>query len=161
VAQVGRIARRVHQAGAYFVTSDTWQKHPLFINTELANIVIEQIVSCRDRGFYKLHAFVLMPDHLHILLTPGDSTTVEKAVQMIKGGSAHRIGVEKPQTFPIWHSGFHDRWMRDAEEYGRSKQYIEQNPVQAKLVERLEDYGLSSASGKFVLDLSQFDEVRG
>jgi putative transposase len=158
---VGRIARRVHQAGAYFVTTDTWQKHPLFINTALANIVVEQIVSCRDRGFYKLHAFVLMPDHLHVLLTPGETTTVEKAMQMIKGGAAHRIGIEKPQKFPIWHSGFHDRWMRDAEEYWSSKRYIEQNPVEAKLVERPEDYVLSSASGKYGLDFGRFDEARG
>jgi hypothetical protein len=57
-ADVGRIARRVRQAGVYFVTTDTWQKHPLFINTALANIVVEQIVSCRERGFYKLHAFI-------------------------------------------------------------------------------------------------------
>jgi putative transposase len=159
--QVGRIARRVHQAGAYFVTTDTWQKHPLFINTALANIAIEQIVSCRDRGFYKLHAFVLMPDHLHVLLTPGETTTVEKAMQMIKGGSAHTIGLESPQKFPVWHAGFHDRWMRDAEEYWGSKRYIEQNPVEAKLVERPEDYIFSSASGKYALDLSRFEEVRG
>jgi hypothetical protein len=51
--------------------------------------------------------------------------------------------------------------MRDATEYEGSKQYIERNPVEAKLVERPEDYDLSSASGKFVLDLSQFDKVRG
>src|SRR4029077_7242359 len=101
-ADVGRIARRVHQAGIYFVTTDTWQKHPLFINTAMANIVVEQIVSCRDRGFYKLHSFVLMPDHLHVLLTPGETTTVEKAIQMIKGGSAHRMGLEIPGKFPIW-----------------------------------------------------------
>jgi putative transposase len=158
---VGRIARRVWQAGVYFVTTDTWQKHPLFINTTLANIVVDQIVSCRDRGFYRLHAFVLMPDHLHVLLTPREATTIEKAMQMIKGGSAYRIGIEKPQTFPIWHAGFHDRWIRDAEEYRGSKRYIEQNPVAAKLVERPEDYGLSSATGRFGLDLSQFDQVRG
>jgi putative transposase len=158
---VGRIARRVRQAGVYFVTTDTWQKHPLFITTALANIVVEQIVSCRDRGFYKLHAFVLMPNHLHVLLTPGEITTVEKAMQMIKGGSAHRIGIEKPQKFPIWHSGFHDRWMRDADEYRGSKRYIEQNPVEAKLVERPEDFVLSSASGRYGLDLSCFDEARG
>ena len=36
-ADVGRIARRVRQAGVYFVTTDTWQKHPLFINTALGN----------------------------------------------------------------------------------------------------------------------------
>ena len=158
---MGRIARRVHQAGVYFVTTDTWQKHPLFINTTLANIVVEQIVSCRDRGFYKLHAFVLMPDHLHVLPTPGETTTVEKAMQMIKGGSAHTIGLERPLKFPIWHAGFHDRWMRDAEEFRGSKRYIEQNPVEAKLVEMPEDYAYSSASGKYGLDLTRFDEVRG
>jgi putative transposase len=159
--RVGRIARRVHQAGVYFVTTDTWQKHPLFINTALATMVIEQIVSCRDRGFYKLHAFALMPDHLHVLLTPGATTTVEKAMQMIKGGSAHRMGIESPQKFPIWHAGFHDRWMRDAEEFRASKRYIEQNPIVAKLVERPEDYTFSSANGKHLLDCSRCDEVRG
>jgi putative transposase len=102
-----------------------------------------------------------MPDHLHVLLTPGETASVEKAMQMIKGGSAHRIGLEKPQKFPIWHAGFHDRWMRDVEEYRGCKQYIEENPVKAKLVERPKDYDLSSASGKFGLDVSQFDEVRG
>jgi putative transposase len=103
---VGRIARRVRQAGVYFVTTDTWQKHSLFINTALAHIVVEQIVSCRDRGFYKLHAFVLMPDHLHVLLTPGETTTVEKAMQMIKGGSAHRIGPKSPRRFRFGIQGF-------------------------------------------------------
>jgi len=103
----------------------------------------------------------LMPDHLHVLLTPGDTTTVEKAMQMIKGGSAHRIGIEKPQSFPIWHAGFHDRWMRDAEEFRGCKRYIDQNPVEAKLVERPEDYSYSSANGKYMLDLSRFEEVSG
>lgn len=158
---MGRIVRRVRQAGAYFVTTDTWQKHPLFTNTTFANIVVDQIVSCRDRGFYKLHAFVVMPDHLHILLTPSETTTVEKAMQMIKGGSAHRMGVKKPQPFPIWHAGFYDRWMRDAGEYRGSKRYIEQNPVVAKLVERSEDYAFSSASGKYAVDPSPFDEDMG
>jgi putative transposase len=158
---VGRIARRARQAGVYFVTTDTWQKHPLFINAALAKIIVEQILSCRDRGFYKLHAFVVIPDHMHVLLTPSETTTVEKAMQMIKGGSAHRMGVERPNKFPIRHAGFHDRWMRDAEEYRDSMKYIEQNPVEAKLVERPEDYVFSSASGKYVLNLSCFEEVRG
>jgi putative transposase len=158
---VGRIARRVRQAGVYFVTTDTWEKHPLFFNKALASIVVEQILSCRDRGFYKLHAFAVMPDHLHVLLTPAETTTIEKAIQMIKGGSAHRMGLERPHKFPIWHAGFHDRWMRDAEEYRSSKRYIEQNPVEAKLVERREEYTLSSASGQYVLDPSLFDDVRG
>ena len=106
---MAQIARRVRQAGVYFATTDTWERSALFINTVLACIAVGQIVACQDRGFFKLHAFVPMPDHLHVLITPSDETTVEKAMQMIKGGSAHRMGIERPQQFPIWHRGFHDR----------------------------------------------------
>jgi hypothetical protein len=47
--------------------------------------------------------------------------------------------------------------MRNAEEYRSAKKYIERNPVEAKLVERPEDYIFSSASGQYVLDPSVFD----
>jgi putative transposase len=158
---VAKIARRVRQAGVYFVTTDTWERHAIFINNVLAAIVVEQIVSCRDRGFYKLHAFALMPEHLHVLLTPSDETSIEKAMQMIKGGSAHRIGIERPQAFPIWHRSFHDRWIRDAEQFWQAKLYIEQNPVKAKLAEAAEQYAWSSANGKVVLDLSRYEGASG
>jgi putative transposase len=156
-ADVAQIARRVRQAGVYFVTTDTWERRALFIKAILATILVEQIAACRDRGFYKLHAFVVMPEHLHILLTPGDETTIEKAVQMIKGGSAHRMGLEMPAKFPIWHRGFHDRWIRDDEQYRKAKMYVEENPVKAKLAGRAEDYFWSSANGKVKLDSSKFD----
>ena len=139
------------------MTTDTWQKLVLFKNEQTAKIVIEQLLSCRDRGFYKLHAFVLMPNHLHLLLTPGEEITIEKAMQMIKGGSAYRIKREQILSFPVWHEGFHDRWIRDGSEYQHSREYIEQNPVVAKLVERPADYSLSSASGLYRLDPSKFD----
>jgi len=159
--KVAQIARRVRQAGVYFATTDCWERRALFINSLFANIVVEQIVACRDRGFYKLRAFVLMPDHLHVLITPSDETTIEKAMQMIKGGSAHRMGIERPQQFPIWHRGFHDRWIRDAEQFWKAKSYIEQNPVKAKLVEAAEQYAWSSANRKVVLDLSRYESASG
>jgi len=152
------IARRVKQPGVYFVTTDTWQRRQIFAKPEPARIVIEQLLDCRERGFYKLHAFVLMPEHLHVLLTPGDGASVEKAVQMIKGGSAFRIGKELNYKFPVWHAGFHDRWIRDANEFWIRKQYIEQNPVKARLAEKPTEYPHGSASGKFRLDACRFDE---
>jgi putative transposase len=88
---MSRIVRRVKQPGVYFVTTDTWQRRRLFLKPEPAEILIEQLNDCRDRGFFKLHAFVIMPDHWHLLLTPGEDTSLEKAVQMIKGGSSFRI----------------------------------------------------------------------
>lgn len=158
---MAKIARRVRQAGVYFVTTDTWERRTLFINSALANIVVEQLAACRDRGYYKLHAFVVMPEHLHVLLTPGDETAIEKAMQLIKGGSAYRMGIEKPQKFPIWHRSFHDRWIRDSEQYLNAKLYIEQNPVKAKLVDKPDAYLWSSAAGKIAMDPGRYEEARG
>jgi putative transposase len=44
-----------------------------------------KLLEYRDEGHYQLQAFVLMPDHFHMLLTPSDTTTLERAVQLIKG----------------------------------------------------------------------------
>ncbi|MGA8220349.1 MAG: transposase [Candidatus Acidiferrales bacterium] len=153
-----RIVRRVRQAGVYFVTTDTWERRQIFLKPGPAQIVLAQLLECRERGFYMLHALVVMPEHLHVLLTPGEEASIEKAVQMIKGGSAFKIRKELNYTSPIWHSGYHDRWIRDAHEYRMRKQYIELNPVKARLAEKPADYPLGSASGKFRLDPSNFDD---
>ena len=157
---MSRIQRRVRQAGVYFVTSHTWQRRELFRQTSPSEIVVDQILNCRDRGLYRLHAFVLMPNHFHILLTPGSQTSLEKAMQMIKGGSAFRIRKELLYTWPIWQPGFHDRWVRDAREYNAFTAYITQNPTRARLVEKVEEYVWSSASGRYCLDESSFEELQ-
>jgi putative transposase len=155
---MSRITRSVRQSGIYFVTTDTWQRRQIFLKPEPARIVLERILECRDRGFYALHSFVIMPEHLHMLLTPGSETSLEKAVMMIKGGSSHSIKEELLYRFPIWMEGFHDRWIRDRHEYRVRKQYIEQNPVKAGLIEKPEQYELGSRCGKFRLDACTFDE---
>ena len=154
---MGRIKRRVRQAGVYFVTAKAWQRRPIFAKPSPAEILLEQILNCRNRGFYKLHAFVVMPEHFHALLTPGDQTTLEKTMQMIKGGSAYEIRKRLAYRWPVWQAGYHDRWIRDTEEYRTRKRYIEMNPVQARLATEANAYPLSSANGRFQLDPSQFD----
>jgi putative transposase len=157
---MSRIVRRIHQAGVYFVTTQTWQRQ-IFRREATANIVVEQLASCRDRGFYSLHDFVLMPDHLHVVLTPGATTSLEKALQMIKGGSSRAIGQALQTRWPVWQSGFHDRWIRDAEEFFGCREYIRMNPVKARYVDDPELFRWSSASGSARLDLSQFEELQG
>jgi putative transposase len=152
------IVHRVRQAGVYFVTSRTWQSRALFKNPEVAQILLDQLLSCRDRGSYKLHPFVVMPDHFHALLTPSDETSLEKAMQMIKGRSSHRIKQQLNYSSPVWQEGFHDRWIRDAKEYEERVGYLRLNPVTAKLAAAQEMYPFSSAGGKYLLDPSQYEE---
>jgi putative transposase len=152
------ISHRVRQAGVYFVTSRTWNSRALFAKPEVAQILLEQLLDCRQRGFYKLHPFVIMPDHFHVLLTPSDMTSLEKAVQMIKGGSSHRIKQHLDYSSPVWQEGFHDRWIRDESEFQERLAYIRSNPVNAKLAAVPEEYVFCSTSGRYPLDSSQYEK---
>jgi putative transposase len=81
---------------------------------------------------YKLHAYVIMPDHLHLLMTPAES--VEKSVQLIKGGFSFRAKRELEWTGEIWQPGFTDHRIRDAEDWQKHLVYVQNNPVNAHLV---------------------------
>jgi putative transposase len=151
------IIRCARQAGVYFVSSRTWQSRALFQKPEIAQILIEQLLDCRSRGFYKLHAFAVMPDHFHALLSPAASASLEKAMQMIKRGSAHTIKQTLNYASPIWQPGFHDRWVRDATVYRTRLDYVRPNPMAAKLATKPDEYLFSSASGRYRLDASQYD----
>jgi len=145
--------RRTHAPGTYFVTSRTWESRKLFIKPPLCEIALETWFHYRDQRNYLLHSFVLLPDHFHVILTPGPDITLERAVQFIKGGSSRRIREAFNLRLPVWQRGFTDHRIRDSQDYRIHVQYIEQNPVKQGLVERPEDYAWSSASGRFSMDL--------
>ena len=91
-------------------------------------------------GHYKLHAYVVMPDHIHLLLTPHE--TLERTIGLIKGGFSHRLA----SKLPVWQRGFTDHRIRNPEEFEIRRTYIHQNPVRANLVPSPELYPFSSAS---------------
>jgi putative transposase len=113
---------------------------------------MQRILACRQQGAYQLHEFVIMPNHFHLLVTPGQTTSLEKCVQLIKGGSSHEIHKQTGNKMEIWQSGFHDWTIRDGEDYRTKLRYIHMNPVTARLVQRPEEWIFGSASGKCILD---------
>ena len=150
---MSKLPHRVLPGGTYFITSSTWERRELFRVPEVAEILVRRILACRDKGVYLLHEFVVMPNHFHLLMTPGETTTLEKAAQLIKGGSSHEIHVQRGHKMEIWQAGFHDWTIRDSEDYRAKVRYIRMNPVQARLVEKPEDWRFGSASGVFPMDL--------
>jgi putative transposase len=137
---------------SYFVSTKCWQGRTVFQIPEIAEILIKTLFHYRGRGDYLLHEFVVMPDHLHLLLTPCATVSLEKAVQLIKGGSSHQIHKERNQKMEIWQEGFHDWTIRDANDWRTKVEYIRMNPVRARLVESPQDWPYSSANGQFTLD---------
>jgi len=138
--------------GTYFVTSRTWESRKLFVIDATCEVFARTLVKCRDAGEFALHGFVLMPDHFHVVLTPAKDKTLERCVQMIKGGSAHAIRIERSMTFPVWQRGFSDHRIRDDVDWASHVRYIELNPVKARLVLESREYRWSSAAGTFTLD---------
>ena len=149
---MGKLIHHTAPACTYFVTTKTWQNRALFKAEKVAEVVANRLLSYRNRGNYLLHEFVMMPDHLHLLLTPGSTTTLERAIMLIKGGSSHEIHRLRGHKMEIWQAGFYDVTVRDESDYHARRQYIRMNPVKAGLVERPEDWAFGSASGKFQLD---------
>ena len=139
-------------AGTYFITSRTWQSRALFLNRKAAELFVATMLHYRDNRAYQLHAFVLMPEHFHLLVTPSAELTLERAVQLVKGGSAHTIRKELALAFPVWQRGFSDHRIRENADYAVHLRYIDDNPVKRGLVERAMAYAWSSASGRFLMD---------
>jgi len=151
---MGRLQHKTVAGCTYFVTTKTCQNRVIFQVPENAEILIRCMRGYRDRGAYRLHEFVVMPNHLHLLLTPGDETSLEKAIQLIKGGSSYQIHQQRGGKTLIWSSGFHEATIRDSEDFEARRRYIHMNPVEAGLALRPEDWPWTSANGTFTLDPS-------
>ena len=131
----------------FFVTTVTWQRTPLFRNPQTAELMMDVLAHYGEQSRYALHEFAVMPDHLHLLITPATDISLERAVQLIKGGFSYRL--EKSKGGLVWQESFTNHRIRDEQDYADHSEYIRMNPVRAKLVERPELYPYSSAATKF------------
>jgi putative transposase len=143
--------RLISPPGTYFVTFIAWQGRRSFVVEPYARLFLRILYGYRRQGKFRLHAFVLMPEHVHLLLTPADDVTLERAVQLIKGGFSHAFGLEYRRG-EVWQRGFSDHRIRDKEDFDRHLEYIHQNPVKRRLVERASEYRYCSAFPGLKLD---------
>jgi putative transposase len=144
--------RLISPPGTYFVTFPTWQRRRLFVVENYARLFLQTLYRYRREGRYQLHAFVLMPEHVHLLLTPSHDVTLEHAIQLIKGGYSHALGSILGRKREIWQRGFTDHRIRDDQDFVDHKNYIHRNPVERGLVNDPREYRYCSAFPGFKLD---------
>ena len=136
----------------YFVTASTFGKKALFQTERTALLFLDVLSHYRTQGKFLLHEFVVMPDHFHLLITPCHGTTLERAIQLIKGGFSHRLKKELGVNSQVWQTSFYDRRVRDAAEYQKFREYIHQNPVALSLCADAGDCPYSSAASRIPSD---------
>jgi putative transposase len=134
----------------YFITASTFQRQSLFQSERMAQLFINVLKHYRQQQKYLLHEFVLIPNHFHLLVTP--ALTLERAMQLIKGGFSYRAKRELGFTGEIWEPSFYDRRVRDIAEYQAFREYIHLNPVKIGLVSATGEYPYSSERPDLVMD---------
>lgn len=95
---------------------------------------------------YVLHAYVVMPNHVHILITPSPGQSLAKIIGTMKGFTSREIHKKFGTSGELWQADYFDRFMRDEQHFLRTARYIELNPVKAKLVVDPTHWMESSAS---------------
>ena len=123
------------------VTTVPLNREPIFKESIPADMVLEAILFGRRRRWYYLLSFVIMPDHMHLIIIPRDKN-ISECMKSIKGFSARRINSVLDRKGSIWQNGFYG-YILDSEEKVLSRmRYIEDNPVRKGMVTRPEGYHL-------------------
>jgi len=126
----------------YFVTAVTAERRSLFQVTANAELLQRTILEYRSQGRFLLHAFVIMPEHFHALITPAPEVSLEKAMQFMKGGFSFRL----KSNMDVWMRSFNETQIMTKEKYIRCVSYVENNPVRRGLAAEPGMYPFSSAS---------------
>jgi putative transposase len=128
-----RIGRYSASGMPYHITTVTKNRMPLFLDLSAARVVVRQLKALQDEDLAETLSYVLMPDHLHWLMTLRNGE-LSGVMQLLKGRTARAMG------HPLWQPNYHDHAIRRDEDLRALARYIVANPLRAGLVKRISDY---------------------
>jgi putative transposase len=134
----------------FFITTTTANRRRIFQVERNAELFLDVLQQNRTKERMRLHAFVVMPDHVHLLLTPAPDISLEKAMQFIKGSFSFRL----QSKLDVWNRSFNEHRIRTRDDFENHRIYIEQNPVRANLVKDASEYKFSSLTALHLIDPS-------
>ena len=127
-------------ARTFFATTKTYGGRRLLQSDRNSTLLIEILRSFVAARRFQLIDFVVMPDHLHLLITVPGGMTIEKAMQLIKGRFSYRLKKEFGYPGEVWQAGFSEVRADSKESVAGHREYIAQNPVKAGLAESRGQY---------------------
>ncbi len=137
--------RRIEVAGRFFFITTNLLKYAQPLSTSERNICLDHIDRARAKHKFALFAYVVMPDHVHILIWTVESVLPE-LMRDWKSGSGFAIAKARSKRGAIWQERYFDFILRRAGDFGKKLEYIHENPVEAGLIAKPEDWKWSSAA---------------
>ena len=156
-----RLRRHEHSHHLRFLTFSTYRRLPLFLNPRIRDLFAQHLAAARDQFKFHLYAWVVMPEHVHLLLWPClPEHPVSAVLRTFKGDFADEViarwqslgarvldRLVTPQGKPrFWQrGGGYDRNIFSRAVLAETIEYIHGNPVKRGLVAKPEDWAWSSA----------------
>jgi len=136
-----------HSHTAHFITFTCYHRYPHLADPGVRDLFVQALERTRALYRMKVYGFVVMPEHVHLLISEPARGTVANAIQSLKIASAKRgkraLATRDPQ-WQFWQKRYYDRNESEQREFIEKLKYIHRNPVKRKLVERQEDWKWSS-----------------
>ncbi|MGB8885211.1 MAG: transposase [Candidatus Korobacteraceae bacterium] len=160
--------RRFHQSGdSHFITFSCYRRQPKFVNAAVYNLFPLCLERMRRHFQMRVYGYVVMPEHVHLLLSEPERGTLSEAMHYLKLSFSKRLrslricspgstGICAPgsplcwanlgsrKVGPFWQKRYHDRNVRDAHEFTVKLRYLHRNPVKRGLVNDPRDWKWSS-----------------
>lgn len=140
----------------YFITARTHNGARIFNDPRNADVMRSALYYWRERGRYYLLGFVIMPNHLHVVLQPRGEERVPTIMQSLKGYASRAINNLHGTKGKLWQDGYYDYVLETGEKLVRRIEYMHSNPIRQGLVEDASVYPYSSACQANPTDLSLF-----
>ena len=137
--------RRIEERDRFFFVTTNLAHGVAHLSAEERNHLLRILGGVRSvRGFF-LFGFVVMPAHVHLLLEPGTNSLVD-ILRDFKSQFALELVRARRTPGPIWQSRYFDFICRRVRDFWEKMEYVHQNPVEARLTKRAEDWPWSSAA---------------
>jgi putative transposase len=130
----------------FFVTTKAAGGRAIFQTERMASLLVDVLRKYTQVRRFVVSDFVVMPDHVHILVTVPSNMSIERVVQLVKGNFSFRAPKELGFVGEVWQRGFSDVRITSSESLRQHRVYLDENPVKAGLAQSPAEYAYSSAS---------------
>ena len=137
--------RRRQQSGqSHFVTFSCYRRQPYFTEGAVYDLFLVTLEAMRRRFALRVYGYVVMPEHVHLLLSEPEQGTLADAIHYLKLSFTKRLHSQRPGTGSFWQKRYYDRNVRNADEFTVKLRYLHRNPVKRGLVQEAGDWRWSS-----------------
>ena len=116
-----------------------------YLRSKLIAEIVQSALFYFDGERYRLSAWVIMPNHVHLLAAPCSPHSLSEVMHSIKSYTAQQANKALKRSGRFWFEDYFDRYVRNAQHYENAVSYIINNPVRAGLCKSFRDWEFSSA----------------